>query len=425
MFRRRWSGLPADPIYPSDLAELGYFVHESDEIRSIDDPDYYFKFFITKNERWNERQRFCFDEAVGKVLQSRFEAEGLKKVMLPLGTVDPAQPHVDICVSSHLDTRSRVVLVLGESVQEFGFIASRVMGGPGGINKGSMVGLVQELKKQQASATDSTAPGVILANPGELWWWPEGKRALSPSLRHGIPMTSAVHLGRYYEPNRNAIPENRTPAEHVRYIFDKVVPAMVPVSAKIDVIAVGDVAEEVEAYLNNDAAWAEIADRMNSLALLGSFYSGDKFKCEGFKAFMRKRARAYVLHHTPLDTPVASPGGNPISNPDATVYGCPVYSAGENTILTETILIEVQPALLKWMQLVAFQGDNYENPDDIIFIEDHSSSDNADALGWGDGSESADVKVNGEDHQLVGLEQEVEKLNIDSAFTEKDEGLDV
>jgi hypothetical protein len=32
-----------------------------DEIRSIEDPDYYFKYFLTKNERWNERQRFAFN----------------------------------------------------------------------------------------------------------------------------------------------------------------------------------------------------------------------------------------------------------------------------------------------------------------------------------------------------------------------------
>lgn len=82
MFRRRWSGLPADPVFPADLKTLGYallistsieyqcihtysrhsyFVNDDDEIRSIDDPNNYFKFFICKNERWNERQRFAMN----------------------------------------------------------------------------------------------------------------------------------------------------------------------------------------------------------------------------------------------------------------------------------------------------------------------------------------------------------------------------
>lgn len=81
MFRRRWSALPAEPIFPSDLKQLGhvihslygtvkqkdanrdssYFVNNVDEIRNIDDPNKYFKFFISKNERWNERQRFAMN----------------------------------------------------------------------------------------------------------------------------------------------------------------------------------------------------------------------------------------------------------------------------------------------------------------------------------------------------------------------------
>jgi hypothetical protein len=38
-----------------------YFINDVDEIRSIEDPDYYFKYFLTKNDRWNERQRFAFN----------------------------------------------------------------------------------------------------------------------------------------------------------------------------------------------------------------------------------------------------------------------------------------------------------------------------------------------------------------------------
>ena len=82
MFCRRWSGLPADPDFPADLAGLGfvpslsepfnhqtkltaspysYFINSDDEIRWIQCPDYYFKYFLTKNERHNERQRFAMN----------------------------------------------------------------------------------------------------------------------------------------------------------------------------------------------------------------------------------------------------------------------------------------------------------------------------------------------------------------------------
>ena len=78
MFRRNWAGLPKDASFPSDLKGLGfasqilrnrgavancnrYFVNDEDEIRSIENPDWYFKYFLNKNSRINDRQRFEFN----------------------------------------------------------------------------------------------------------------------------------------------------------------------------------------------------------------------------------------------------------------------------------------------------------------------------------------------------------------------------
>ena len=72
MFRRLSSGLPKDPIYPHTLEGLGsahvsltlhltdnysYFINDKDEIRSVENPKAYFKFFLTKNVRYNILQR--------------------------------------------------------------------------------------------------------------------------------------------------------------------------------------------------------------------------------------------------------------------------------------------------------------------------------------------------------------------------------
>lgn len=45
----------------TDLAARSYYINEKDEIRSIENPNYYFKYFISRNERYNERQRFAFN----------------------------------------------------------------------------------------------------------------------------------------------------------------------------------------------------------------------------------------------------------------------------------------------------------------------------------------------------------------------------
>jgi hypothetical protein len=39
------------------LTTIRYFINDKDEIRSIENPKAYFKYFLTKNERHNDVQR--------------------------------------------------------------------------------------------------------------------------------------------------------------------------------------------------------------------------------------------------------------------------------------------------------------------------------------------------------------------------------
>ncbi|KAK4219051.1 Arb2 domain-containing protein [Rhypophila decipiens] len=356
MFRRDWSGLPADPIFGSNLAEIGYFVNDEDEIRSLDDPDSYFNFFLTKNERWNERQRFCFNAAIGDILRGRLENEDMKKVMLPLGTTDPSQPHVEIRVSDDLPSKkSRVIIFLGDDFQEFGVLAHRVLGGRGGVNKGSVINLIKELKKQTSSATDSASPGIIIANPGENFWWPEGKRTITFHGSTAIPMKSAVHLGYRSNEKRNTVPENRDYKEHVQYILEKVVPALVADTAKIDIIAIGKVADMVQEYLDqeypdDDVGWSELCPRMNSLTTIAGNFDQAAVQSEGFKKFLTERAQAYVIGNGEAGSPVpldVTAGGN--------VHICPTFSAGEDTVFTETILVNALGPILAGIQNISLR----------------------------------------------------------------------
>ncbi len=50
-----------------------------------------------------------------------------------------------IFASPDLAAKKRVVLVVGESLQDLGVLAYRVIGGPGGVDHGSMVSLVRQL----------------------------------------------------------------------------------------------------------------------------------------------------------------------------------------------------------------------------------------------------------------------------------------
>ncbi|KAK1775348.1 Arb2 domain-containing protein [Copromyces sp. CBS 386.78] len=374
MFRRRWSGLPAEPKFTPDLKKLDYFINEEDEIRYLHNPDFYFKYFLTKNVRYNDCQRFAFNEAVKDIIDSRLEAEGLKEVLLPLGVTSKDERHVKIRLSEDISSKSRVVIIFGQSSQDFGILAHRVASGPGGLNKGSMVNMVKALKQQKSSATDDAAPGIILGNPGNLWWWPEGKKALSEFARHQIPGSSLVHWGWYHDPERNTIPENVNQTEHVKHIFEKVVPQFVNDKAKIDVIALGDMSDEVEQYLDNDDVWAKVGHRLNALVVLGGFYDMREAVCQGFKKFMDQRGRAYIMNQDPLDTLIAGPEGGSRAVTGYVGYGCPTYSVGPDANMVELILVEAGSAVLKWLQEVALDKD-YVNPRVHIFFPEEEEDD--------------------------------------------------
>lgn len=57
MFRRLESTLPDDFDFPTDLEGLGYFINEHDQIRMICDPSQGFHYFISRNDRYVERQK--------------------------------------------------------------------------------------------------------------------------------------------------------------------------------------------------------------------------------------------------------------------------------------------------------------------------------------------------------------------------------
>ena len=267
------------------LFHRSYYVNDKDEIRLIANPKFYFKFFFYRNDRFNERQRFHFNEAVECLVHKRLEAEGLQKIILPFGA-ETSDPHIPIFVSKDIESKSRVIVIFGQSEQELGVLAHRVIGGMGGVNKGSMTSVVKAINEQTSSKHNSEPPGIILANMGALWWWPEGKRALNSRSSQAVPMKSAVHLGRYYDPKVNAVEGNATPEQHVAYIFDEVLPKLVNNQARLDVVVLGDATHFVEWHLNDDSKWAAWGPRMNSLSIVGGSYDKKYVECDGLKQFL-------------------------------------------------------------------------------------------------------------------------------------------
>jgi len=123
-----------------------------------------------------------------------------------------------------------------------------------------------------------------------------------------------------------------------------------------------------------------------------------------------QRARAYLIHHTPLDNPVAGPGGNP-GIMGFTSYGCPVYSAGESRV-TETMLIDAQPAVLKWIQKVALEGEAYKNEVVEVFGDEGGVTSEETDSPWG--ISEADAAPNNE------IAQKTDAKAVDGVLDGKD-----
>ncbi|KAI1500624.1 Arb2 domain-containing protein [Biscogniauxia marginata] len=379
MFKRKWSGLPVDPHFPSDLKELGYFINEDDEVRSIENPDFYFKFFLNRNPRWNDCQRFAMNQALQSEIHARLSALGLQRVLLPLGTTDGSSPHVPIFASADIATKKRVVLIFGETSQDLGVLAHRVIGGRGGVDAGSLVRCARELLSPPPRSStppssnendDATTPppGIVLANMGELLWWPAGRRTLGRAAFAGAPMASAACLGNVVRDGAHRIvPGNRDPREHVKYIFEQVVVALVAPGAGIDIVGLGDGADAVEEYLDWGPTWARWGPRVNCLAIVGGMRAVENVRCEGFRQFLRERARAYVTSLEPAGMTLSGPDGNPRTR-TFTRHGCPVFSSGESQHV-ECAFIAGQRVVLDWLNEVAlYNTGEYRNPEGLVVL---------------------------------------------------------
>lgn len=222
-------------------------------------------------------------------MHARLESLGLEKIRLPLGTPSD-KPNVPIFVSSDIKSKSRVILVIGETYQDLGIIAHRILGGRGGVNKGSMVSVVETLKSQPSSCSDPSAPGFILANTGQFIWHESLKRCHTISSTHEARMPSAVHAGPkwYVEVGKDRVEGNRDTREHIKTIFENVIPAFLNKEAGIDIVAVGDGADALEKYLDWSETWKKLSDKINCLAILGGYYAIEDLQSTNFREFLRE-----------------------------------------------------------------------------------------------------------------------------------------
>ena len=161
-----------------------------------------------------------------------------------------------------------------------------MVNGPGGIDKGSMVSVVRALQDQVASADDPSPPGIILANMGQLYWWPDGARTITVEASYAIKLPSLVHAGKRFVASVNLIPGNENPQNHIQYIFSQVIPRLAKESARVDIVAIGQSCHDMEKVFDNHDNWESWGRRLNSLLLLGTVFPTEVLGNRAFVEFL-------------------------------------------------------------------------------------------------------------------------------------------
>ncbi|WEW60537.1 hypothetical protein PRK78_006024 [Emydomyces testavorans] len=348
MFVFRKESLPKDPVFPTDLKKLGYFINDNDQIRMISDPEQGFLYKINTNDRYNEMQKEAMNTCIRDIVLSRLHSLGLETLRLPIGA-SPKSQHVPILVTPSLETQSRIIVVFGEPTQDLGIWAYRTIGSEG-INVGSAVDFAKavfgdsERSKETTKNEESKSKrALILTNPGQLVWYCNGERAVSLPTWHAIPRPSAVDPPMkmsYY----NKIPGNETWQDHITYVFEEVLAKKAPPTAKIDIIGLAEGGLGAIRYLAEH--WPTWQSRISAICLSNPLHVINHLHPPSFAKFISTRARAYLVSDKPLSAPVAG----------RYAFGCNCYSSGE-PLNVECIMPRA------WGNMVAWLDEMYASPE--------------------------------------------------------------
>lgn len=168
-------------------------------------------------------------------------------------------------------------------MQDLGIFAHRIIGQES-IASGSALDFVHAIQSRE----DSTDTAIIIANLGQLVWYRRGQRAMTIASWNALPRKTGVGNPMRIDTVKNHIPGNNNVKEHVKSIFEEVLGKLARQDAVIDLIGLGEGAEEMVGYL--DQHWDFWASRVRAVCVgIGYVWRvGDEIRNENFMDFWGK-----------------------------------------------------------------------------------------------------------------------------------------
>lgn len=180
-------------------------------------------------------------------MHGRLHDLGFEALRLPLAA-EPADNHLPIYLSPGVRSKKRVIVLFPDSQLDPLIFSYRIIGDES-IDDGSVLNLVRAVLNGPTATSDADAPGIIIANPNQLYWYRGGQEAVSWVEWQSLPRPSAVHEAYRVDPILNTIPNNKDSEAHVAYMFDHVLSEVISEDAKIDIIGLEWTGKQVIEHL--------------------------------------------------------------------------------------------------------------------------------------------------------------------------------
>ena len=224
---------------------------------------------------------------IRKILAPRFSCLDLTITRLPT-TAGPTDPHIPILTSPNLDKAKRLLIYFGESSQDLGIFAYRVVGQES-IAAGSALNFVSDALKDDLGKDTA----VVIANLGQLVWWRRGKKAITITSWNALPRKNGVGGGMRMDSVKNRVQGHENFGEHVRRVFE-FIDEKAKANAKIDIIGLSEGAEEAVKYL--DGNWEIWKERVRAVCVGLSYVweVKDEVHDPAFKDFWAKVRMSFL-----------------------------------------------------------------------------------------------------------------------------------
>ncbi|XP_014552667.1 hypothetical protein COCVIDRAFT_109654 [Bipolaris victoriae FI3] len=389
MFRRVENTMKADPSFPADLKQLGFFINDTGHIRMIDAPDKAHTYNATNNERVNELRCEAMHACQRREVEARLSRLGINRIYLPQYTLEkPNGPSIPILAPDPetLKTRKQIIVLINDTQQDLGILSYSQLSRDLGINGGSVINFAKQMiKRSCANNTDeqtatifkdnyeledkSTAPSLLILNTSQLLYSHKHKQAMTLRSWSAMPRKSIAHdMIRIH--SSNSLAGHLTPKDHIKTIFDELLynPSRIAADAELCIIGIENSTEALLSILAED--FEKYSPRITAIALLHCTLDASQITHAGLRTFLHQRARQWrfndattnPLHCTDMPKlhhghAVGENDEIEVGRASGTQVPCPTFAGGDGA-LGEDVFIDaaVQDAVLAFFEEARNRG---------------------------------------------------------------------